>query len=731
MNESEVMGILTSYNDVFQLNTMPEYIMRFFLWGLIKILVFLSNSIEGFFDAALSLNGFFASEGINKIFTKLSPIIWAFLSLSIIYIGYKIMFDREFKKEKAFQNTILALCTIVLLPTLMIQLSNITISSVKALDGIDNNKVKLSANKIIKDNMYDLYYLDSFKFSGKNLRNNINEKDIDYIDIHETIDESKVKNKDVFLNRISTDVNSKKELKALDNGFFDVIKEKYYRFNLDYMVVITTLLCNTAVMLFASIKIVKLFLELAVGKLLALLMATSDIGNGQKTKEVIKYLVNIFAVIFSIALMMKIYLLFSVYIESKNFPTMYNVILLCIGAWFVIDGANIIERILGIDAGVKDGHSFAMGAMALSKSVGATATTLSKISKEVGNKASKIGGFGVGTLSGAFSKGGKLEEDMKASKENGVENPNNESLASQMKNSDKSSKELKRNSSDSSTLNNDTKDNSSTNNDVNDSSTLNNDTKDSSANNDVKDNSSTNNDVNDYNNTESNIDDNVNTTPASYIQEEFNNSPIEQSSTNIDNIKDKSDMDDNKFPVDRNTNNNKYNNEKSNRPNHLGHQAHRVVDPSRYGLNADKSDGLKIENKEGMKNDSISKTETLGSQMKSALSNEHQSKNNLDNSKANPLPSNNINNSSKNASGIENRHIGQYVKDSSKNASGIENRHIGQYVKDSIRANPNVQATKKSFEVGKNTGESIKNRVKFDNPKENKINKIKKFTKSK
>ena len=72
------------------------------------------------------------------------------------------------------------------------------------------SEYKLSANKVIKDNLYDLYYLDENNFNLSK-KNNISEDLIipksimgsGFINIDEVVDESLVTNKDVFKNKIS------------------------------------------------------------------------------------------------------------------------------------------------------------------------------------------------------------------------------------------------------------------------------------------------------------------------------------------------------------------------------------------------------------------------------------------------------------------------------------------------------------------------------------------------
>ncbi len=451
MSDSKIIDILISHQDIFSISDIFSTAIRFLLWGLVKILAVISNGLENIIDKIYTLNGFFASKAIVDLFEKLSPIIWILLAISIIFIGFRIMYDREFKKEKLIQNILVAIVTIVMLPTLMIKLSDATKYGVKALDEVGGSKVNYSANKVIKDNLYDLYYLDNFNFTNKNAKNNINEKYIDIININETIDKSKTKNKDLFSNTIDTSLDGKLTLRKLDSSLFGLMKEEYYRFSINYLPVIVTLICTIVALLSTSFKTSRIIYELAFVGIFARLLAFSDIGNGQKVKEVVKHIINTFIVLFFIALILKVYLLFSTWLNDNTSLNMITKMVILIGASIgVVDGPNIVERILGIDSGIKSGWSVVMGGVATSKAISSTATTLGAISKQVGSKVNNISSmFGANSFKNNSKSSSSLEQEMSSKSNNdnisNMSNKNeNSNLHSQMKNSDIANEKLSR-----------------------------------------------------------------------------------------------------------------------------------------------------------------------------------------------------------------------------------------------------------------------------------------------
>ena len=236
---------------------------------------------------------------------------------------------------------------------------------------------------------------------------------ISLINIDEIVDASLVKNKDVFKNKISLDPNGQKKKEALGNGFLGLGKEEYYRYNFDFFVILTTLSCTTITLLATLFKVSRIIFELGFVKLFALLYSFADIANGQKLKEVIRYIVSNFVVLFLISVLLKMYLMFSSW-ASENSKGITQTILLIGASIAVIDGPNLIERIFGIDSGVKSGWSIVSAGYMGMKGAISTAKGLDSIANSIKNSAIGGGSMASGFMKGfrEANKGGKLEDAM-------------------------------------------------------------------------------------------------------------------------------------------------------------------------------------------------------------------------------------------------------------------------------------------------------------------------------
>ncbi|MFP3360690.1 hypothetical protein R0K17_25590, partial [Planococcus sp. SIMBA_143] len=86
-------------------------------------------------------------------------------------------------------------------------------------------------------------------------------------------------------------------------------QEYYYRYTVDWINLIGTLLVMAFVLITISVKLAKLFFELAFNYVLAGFIAPTDMHSGQKMKQVVQNILNIFLVTIIIFLSMKVYVI--------------------------------------------------------------------------------------------------------------------------------------------------------------------------------------------------------------------------------------------------------------------------------------------------------------------------------------------------------------------------------------------------------------------------------------
>ena len=116
-------------------------------------------------------------------------------------------------------------------------------------------------------------------------------------------------------------------------------------------------------------------------------IAVTDLATGQRIKETLKGLVSLFAAVYLAIVLMGLFFIGYRYISQEVDEFLIRVVLIIALTAAVIDGPDLIERIIGVDVGVKSGFRTALAAYGVGKAVTGTASKIGKGAKKVGSGA--------------------------------------------------------------------------------------------------------------------------------------------------------------------------------------------------------------------------------------------------------------------------------------------------------------------------------------------------------
>ncbi len=389
-------------NGVLELGNVFESCIRWVGWNLITLLAKLVNGIEKTANKVYTLNGFFNSSEVNQLIERYEPIVWTILAISIGILGFKIIFNRQQNRNELPSNILFSILVVVLLSTFMTKMNNITKFAIDTL----NKPNQSITDTLVKESLYDIYYLDDNNFNLEGEKNKISANSIYNIDINEALESKEVKDSDLFKKKIVFNENGDRKLVKLEKGWFS-IDEMYYRYNIDFIPVIISLgaigIAFVCIMLKVSIdemyyrynidfipviislgaigiafvcimlKVIRLLFELAFNKFFVTLLAFTDISDGKKLKEMVKHIIAIFIVIFITAVLTNMYMLYNSWLTKSLVSNdlgdngVLKILFIVGGAIAVVDGPNLVERILGIDAGLKSSWGTLMAGYGVAK----------------------------------------------------------------------------------------------------------------------------------------------------------------------------------------------------------------------------------------------------------------------------------------------------------------------------------------------------------------------------
>ncbi|MGX5615537.1 pLS20_p028 family conjugation system transmembrane protein [Bacillus toyonensis] len=446
MKDEEILKVLETFSDYLQVGDIVNYVLRWLGWFLIVGLSLVVDALEGVTDAILGIKGFFNSPEIQNFVDMLYPLFVVLLAISFLYIGYMFIMNKQMNRSQIIINIFVTLSVLCLLSTGMTKVDKFTDDAIAVVKS--EQKGSLS-DEIIKKNITDVAVIDQNGWKKKedlNPKNNIPEKNIRQIDITEKIDSDFkfTKDKDlsdggqkILQNKRVMDALGVASLAELKDGWFDFFPEKYYRWHWNFWNIFFTLLITGLTLLLVSIKLARLCYELAFNYLLANILAPADVANGQKLKAVLSNILNIFIATIMIFLSLKLYIMGTAFLHDKLNGVPY-LIALAAFSMAVLDGPAVVERLFGIDIGLKSSWGMLVGGYALGKGIAGLAS--SKPMKGLGNmigKGAKGAAQGTGVAAAKTASAAAMATGGMAGLISGLKNENEsenkDSLQDQMK----------------------------------------------------------------------------------------------------------------------------------------------------------------------------------------------------------------------------------------------------------------------------------------------------------
>lgn len=374
MADSDLITKLQEYEDILQISSMVNDALRSMGWILVRGLSVLIDGLESITDQILLTNTFFTNDQVVEFVLTIQPFLYVLLAGSFLFTGYLLIFQKKFERESFLINLFITLLILGLLSPTMSQIQEFSDEAITEIgtDSLYDGEASLSES-ILKRNVHDLIEHDSKNFdaaTGESL-NAIPTELIDNIRINEIFDKN---NYDLSAtgNKLAESYilwNGKEtSLGKLDQGGVEWNNQYYYRYQPNWLTIFVTLGIMGFTLFSIAYKLARLSFELAFHYVLAILVAPADLHSGQKTKKVIQSILNTFLVIILIFVSIKLYTIGTAYLAETLDGFAYLIALIAFSV-ALIDGPNMVERLFGIDAGLKRGWGVALGAYAAGKGV--------------------------------------------------------------------------------------------------------------------------------------------------------------------------------------------------------------------------------------------------------------------------------------------------------------------------------------------------------------------------
>lgn len=374
MTDSELISKFKDLEDVFNLSNLVNDALRTVGWILVRGLAVIIDGLEEVTNTILLTKTFFNNPEVVEFVQTIQPFLYVLLAGSFLFTGYLIIFQKKFDREGFLINLFITLLILGLLSPTMIKVNDFSdeaIAQTKSSDLYSENDSTIS-NKILLQNIHDLVLYDKKEFKvadQKEKMNNIPESLVKNLRVNEVFNQNDFSLSDTGVKLSESFVmwdGQKAVLGELDQSGVEWNNQYYYRYHPNWLTILVTLGVMGFTLFSIAYKLARLSFELAFNYVLAILVAPADLHSGQKTKKVIQSILNTFLVIILIFVSIKLYTIGTAYLADTLDGLSYLIALIAFSA-ALIDGPNMVERLFGIDAGLKRGWGVALGAYAVGK----------------------------------------------------------------------------------------------------------------------------------------------------------------------------------------------------------------------------------------------------------------------------------------------------------------------------------------------------------------------------
>lgn len=392
---TEALQILNDYDDIFTASNPVLYVLRIIGWGLLSFFKWLLDALLSVLSSAFSILNFSESSHVSEFLAAYKGVLIPLMTLTLIIIGIlMILGSDQVKGSKVLQNIALGISILVLLPTLTSWLNSLTLGYAD----IEKSAMEKGANDILAQNTYDLQYIFQDETYGdrysqkNNFIVNGNTDAIWKIDINEQIiandDDVYAGPNDVFAKTYDPAFPEiEKEIKPTKLIVqVDFLTSWYYRYSVDMLPVMLIYIVYCVVIISTIFKCVRLAYEVVVHQLLAAFLAVTDLVTGQRIKQVLSSLLSTYFVLMYAITAIVLFNIFTQWVLTQSYGTFESAVFIAAVAMAVIDGPVLIQRIFGIDAGIRSGFHALFAGWAAAKTAAHAAKTAGSAVSRLSNR---------------------------------------------------------------------------------------------------------------------------------------------------------------------------------------------------------------------------------------------------------------------------------------------------------------------------------------------------------
>lgn len=399
---------------------------RELMWGVTRLFIWFSEQCNELYNTAFGFIDWTTNPKINNFVMMFRPILLGLIVISLVWLGIILIVQHE-KKPKLHINIIIFVLVMTSSTYIFSTLNSLTMDFKNGI-GASQTSTSKEIYDIVNANTVDLVNLgtktgrfgtltnlDFEKNHEKYYGGNITKKNLDIFDYTEVLNPQSDK---YDWDKNSIDILSNKSILNVDgvpgktvevyNGLgwnssddADIANEFYYRYTINNVVIWIQLGALIVLYLALSYKTLRILFELISSKLLVNLYAT-ELAGGEKVRKILEFILNSYILLGVTIITPKLYSILTALLAESVSSSLVKAIFSLFIAFCVIDGPNIVEKILGMDAGLKSSTARMLGVFAAMRTA-----------RDIGRDVSNLGKKAADTVFGEKSPKAPMPQDGK------------------------------------------------------------------------------------------------------------------------------------------------------------------------------------------------------------------------------------------------------------------------------------------------------------------------------
>lgn len=363
MTDAQIINIFQDFEGMLNIKWFLPDLVNWVFWQIVKFILWLVHGMEGLWREMFKLFGIFGDSGFQGFLNQFKPLVFTIAVLSIIIFFLRYMKDPNVRLRSLFDTLLIGLALFTVFPLAITTLGN----ELQKLSNADRKSQEISY-QLVNQYIHDIDVFDKTNWADPKMslerykthieakETIINDTNIEFLDILENYADSRngiqKKTREILNKKKSLNANGNPTVVNKGQGFFGAGREEYYRYSVNYFMIIPLLIFLAVVFALSAIKTVKMIYQLITTAVITFTLVFKDMEDGGVVKKGMRNMLgNVMQLVF-IYFSMELFVILIGFLQKQMSGFGYLLAVAGISL-ATLDGSFFLQELTGIESGFK------------------------------------------------------------------------------------------------------------------------------------------------------------------------------------------------------------------------------------------------------------------------------------------------------------------------------------------------------------------------------------------